>query len=49
MTDSDVQGVFRRAIETNDAPAMRQGLELLLGLDEARGALAGARVRAAAR
>jgi hypothetical protein len=37
MTDSDVQGLFRRAIETNDAPAMREGLKLLLGLDDARG------------
>jgi hypothetical protein len=37
MTDVEVQDLFRRAIATNDAAAMRQGLELLLGLDDAKG------------
>ena len=37
MTDSNVQALFRQAIATNDARSLREGLELLLGLDAARG------------
>jgi hypothetical protein len=37
MSDVEVQGLFREAITTNDATVMQQGLELLLGLDEAHG------------
>jgi hypothetical protein len=37
MSDPDVQELFREAITTNDAAVMQQGIELLLGLDEAHG------------
>lgn len=37
MTDANVQDLFRQGIAANDALAMREGLELLLGLDAARG------------
>jgi hypothetical protein len=37
MSDPEVQELFRTAITTDDATVMQQGLELLLGLDEARG------------
>jgi hypothetical protein len=36
MADSEVKNRFRQAIATNDAGAMRQGLEMVLGLDEGR-------------
>jgi hypothetical protein len=37
MEEPHVQDLFRKGIATNDTPAIRQGLEMLLGLDEARG------------
>jgi hypothetical protein len=37
MSDPDVQELFRTAITTNDATLMQRGLELLLGLDDAKG------------
>jgi hypothetical protein len=34
MSEPEVQELFRRAITSNDATVMQQGIELLLGLDE---------------
>ncbi len=37
MEEPHVQDLFRKGITTNDTLAISQGLEMLLGLDEARG------------
>jgi hypothetical protein len=37
MDQADVRALFRRAIAENDAAAMREGLEQMLGLVEGRG------------
>jgi hypothetical protein len=37
MGDSEVLALFRQAMKTNDAAAMRQGLEQLLGLSDGAG------------